>query len=36
MLYTAKKVADLRGITVEEIARATTDNAQKLFNILPH
>lgn len=36
MLYTAQKIADLRGITVEEVARATTDNAQKLFNILPH
>ena len=33
MLYTAQKVADLRGITLEEIARTTTDNAQKLFNI---
>ncbi|NOQ67193.1 MAG: YchF/TatD family DNA exonuclease [Desulfobacterales bacterium] len=36
MLYTAQKVADLRGITVEEVARATTDNAQKLFMIPPH
>ncbi len=36
MLYTAKKVADLRGVTIEEIARTTTDNALKLFNILTH
>ncbi len=36
VLYTAKKVAGLRGITVEEVARSTTDNAQKLFNILTH
>ena len=27
MLYTAKKVADIRGITVEKIARTTTNNA---------
>jgi TatD DNase family protein len=33
MLYTAQKIADLRGISVEEVARTTTDNAQKLFNI---
>jgi len=36
VLYTAKKVAELRGITVEEVARSTTDNAQKLFNIQIH
>ena len=36
VLYTAKKVAELRGITVEEVARSTTDNAQKLFNIQTH
>ena len=34
MLYTAQKIADLRGISVQEVARTTTDNAQKLFNIL--
>ena len=34
VLYTAQKIADIRGITVEEVARSTTDNAQKLFNIL--
>jgi TatD DNase family protein len=36
MLYTAQKVADLRGISVEEVARKTTDNALKLFNIPSH
>ena len=34
VLYTARKVAELRGVTVEEVARSTTDNAQRLFNIL--
>jgi len=34
VLYTAKKIADLRGITVDEVARATTNNAQNLFGIL--
>jgi TatD DNase family protein len=34
VLYTAQKIADIRGVTVEEVARSTTDNAQKLFNIL--
>jgi TatD DNase family protein len=36
MLYTAKKIADLRGVTVEKIARTTTNNALQLFNILTH
>jgi len=36
MLYTAQKVADLRGVTVEDVARATTNNALKLFNHLTH
>ena len=36
ILYTAQKVADLRGISVGAVARATTDNAQKLFNFLSH
>ena len=36
VLYTARKIADLRGITVEEIARTTTENAQRLFNLPPH
>ena len=36
MLYTAKKVADIRGITVEKIARTTTNNALELFNIPTH
>lgn len=33
VLYTAQKIADLRNIGLHEIARATTDNARKLFNI---
>ena len=36
MLYTAKKIADLRGVTVEKIARTTTKNALQLFSILTH
>ena len=36
MLYTAQKIADLRGLSVEEVARITTDNALKLFNIPTH
>jgi len=35
MLYTAQKIADLRGITIEEVARVTTENACKLFNLQP-
>lgn len=31
--YTAKALADLRGIAFEEVARATTDNARRLFGI---
>ena len=36
VLYTAQKIADLRCIPIEEVARSTSDNAQKLFNILTH
>lgn len=31
VLHTAQKIADLRGITLEELARATTENARKIF-----
>jgi TatD DNase family protein len=31
--YTAKKVAQLRGITVQEVCRQTTDNAKTLFGL---
>ncbi|PID41406.1 MAG: hydrolase TatD [Proteobacteria bacterium] len=31
-LYTAAAIAELRGITIDEVARQTTINAQKLFN----
>ena len=33
MLYTAKKIAELRAISLEEVAMATTQNALNLFNI---
>ena len=31
VLYTAQKVAEIKGITLEEVARQTTANAEKLF-----
>ncbi len=34
MIHTAKVVAELKGVTVEELARITTENAQKLFSRL--
>ena len=36
ILHTAQKIADLRGISLEKLARATTENAIKLFNISNH
>lgn len=33
VLYTAAKVAELRGITIDEVARQTTANAMRLFGI---
>lgn len=33
MLNTAKKIADLRGISLQDLARITTLNARRLFNI---
>jgi Tat protein secretion system quality control protein TatD with DNase activity len=32
-VYTAKRVAELRGIAIEELAEATTANAAKLFAV---
>jgi TatD DNase family protein len=29
--YVAEKLAEVKGITVEEVARVTTENAQKIF-----
>jgi len=34
VLYTAQKIADLRGITLEKLAQATTDNAKNVFKKL--
>ncbi len=36
ILYTAQKIADLRGLSLEALACTTTENALKLFNILTH
>ena len=33
--YTARAIADLRGVPFEEVARATTENASRLFGIRP-
>lgn len=33
LIYIAQKIADLHGVTVGEIARITTENARKLFQI---
>ena len=31
--YVAKKIADLRGIPAEEVARATESNARRVFRL---
>lgn len=33
VLFTAQKIAELRGLSLEEVARTTTENALKLFKI---
>lgn len=33
LIHTAQKIADLRGITLEEVARQTTSNAARLFHL---
>lgn len=33
LLHTAHKVAELKGVSLEEVARATTANAEKLFQL---
>lgn len=32
-LYTARKIADLKGLTLEEVAEATTANANRIFQL---
>lgn len=34
MLFTAEKVAELKGLTLEEVAEATTRNAEQLFRLV--
>lgn len=36
MVHTAARVASLRGIPIESLAEATTQNAAKLFSVEPH
>ena len=36
VLHTAQKIAELRGLSLGELARTTTENALKLFNIMNH
>ena len=36
VLYTAQKIADLRGLSLEKLARITTENGLQLFNITTH
>lgn len=31
--YTAQKIAELKGLTLEEVAKVTYRNAEKLYNI---
>lgn len=33
ILYIAKKIAEIKNLNIEEVARITTDNAKRLFNI---
>jgi TatD DNase family protein len=33
LLYTAQKIAELKGVTLEEVAGVTTDNAKRLFGL---
>ena len=33
VVYTASEIARLRGVSVEEVARQTTENAMKVFRI---
>ena len=35
VVHVARKLAELKGLTVEAVARTTSDNAQALFSLLP-
>jgi TatD DNase family protein len=34
MVETAKKIAEIKGVTLEEVAHVTTTNAERLFRNL--
>ncbi|MBU4154354.1 MAG: TatD family hydrolase, partial [Proteobacteria bacterium] len=36
VLYAIAKIAELRGITPEEVARQTSENAMRLFQLESH
>jgi len=36
VLHVAEKIAELRGISVDEVAQASTDNFYRLFNKISH
>jgi TatD DNase family protein len=36
LLYTAQKIADLRGLSLDEVARITTQNARDIFKMVTH
>jgi TatD DNase family protein len=33
LIYTAQKIAELKGVTVEEVAKVTSHNSELLFGI---
>jgi Tat protein secretion system quality control protein TatD with DNase activity len=36
VLHTAQKIADLRGLSLEKLATATTHNAMNIFKMTAH